>query len=185
MRNIHWKYKNTTLLLLSVVLLILFVNTEAFQHFLIEFGLLGYPGAFIIGIFFVSIFTVAPATVVLFYLAREFDPILVAIFATFGSILGDYVIFRFLKNGVFEELEPVIVDQLGKRRIHKLLHTPHFSWLLPIVGAIIIASPLPDEAGIALLGLSSIKPWQFIVLVGILDFIGLLVLVATARLIML
>ena len=60
------------------------------------------------GIFFVSTFTVVPAMYVLYVLADKFNPFEVAVFAGLGALLGDYLIFRFLKDKIFEELKPLM-----------------------------------------------------------------------------
>jgi hypothetical protein len=54
-------------------------------------------------------------------------------------------------------------------------------WLLPLVGAIIIASPLPDEPGVAMLGISKIRRWVFTVVVFFLNTIGVYFLMRAAR----
>jgi len=175
-----FKYPNTAFLILSLIIVLSFIRTPPVQHLIVEFGLLGYSGAFIIGLLFVSVFTVAPATIVLFYLAREYNPLLVAVFATLGSVIGDYVIFHFLEDGLFVELKPLFIRLFG-RHVARLSQGRYTSWLLPVAGAIIIASPFPDEVGIALLGVSHLKTGRFIALVTVLDFIGMLLLVATAK----
>ncbi len=175
-----WKYRNTTLLILSLVVLFLVSDTEVAHALIREIGSYGYVGAFIVGIFFVSTFTVAPASVVLFHLAQDFNPGLIAMFAGMGAVIGDLLIFRFLKDGVFEELRPLF-RRYGGHYISNLLGTPYFAWLAPVIGAIIIASPFPDEIGIALMGLSRIKLWQFVVLAFVLNALGILVIVLLAR----
>lgn len=178
-RHRHWKYRNTTLLVVSLVLLFLLADTEVAHALIKQIGTYGYLGAAITGIFFVSTFTVAPASVVLFHLAQEFNPILIALFAGGGAVVGDLLIFRFLKDGVFDEMRPLI-KKLGGSHFSVLFRTPYFAWLLPVVGAFIIASPFPDEVGIGLLGLSKITWWQFALLAFILNALGIFVIVSLA-----
>lgn len=175
-----WPYKNTTFLVLSLALFFYFAGTDVVQNIIRQVGNLGFVGAFITGIFFVSIFTVIPATVVLFDLAKILNPVMIALMAGAGAVLGDYLIFRYLRDKVFEELLPII-DKLGGSLIKKIFLTPYFIWLLPIIGAFIIASPIPDEAGISLLGLSRIKNWQFVLISFLLNSVGILIIVLTAR----
>ena len=59
---------------------------------------LGYVGAFIGGLFFVSIFTVAPATILLFSLSQTHPILWVAIAAGVGAVIGDLVIMSFLSQ---------------------------------------------------------------------------------------
>lgn len=175
-----WKYKNTTLLIISLLVFFYFIDSPTVKQFINGLGTLGYLGAFVTGIFFVSTFTVAPASVVLFNLADHLNPLEVAILAGLGAVIGDYLIFRFFKDRVFSELKPLF-DRLTGSRISELLHTPYFAWLLPVIGATIIASPLPDELGVGILGIAKMKPWKFIILSFFLNAIGIFGIVTLAR----
>ncbi len=176
----NWHYKNTALLICGLVILFLIADTDYVKSILVSIGQLGYLGAFITGIFFVSIFTVAPASVVLFYLATQHDPILLSMLAGLGAVLGDYVIFRFLKDRVFEELH-YLFKKMGGSKLSRLFNTPYFAWALPILGAAIIASPFPDEIGISLLGLSRVKNWQFVVVTYLLNTIGIFIIITASE----
>jgi len=174
-----WPYSNTAILILSLVLFYIFADYPLVQNFILSIGALGYFGAFITGIFFVSIFTVAPASVILFDLAKVLDPVLVAVLAGFGGVLGDYIIFSFLRDKIFDELKPLFY-RFGGTLLKKLFLTPYFAWLIPIFGAVIVASPLPDEVGITMLGLSKVKTWQFLLITFLLNSVGILILVTIA-----
>jgi hypothetical protein len=52
--------------------------------------------------------------------------------------------------------------------------------MLPVIGAIIIASPLPDEVGISLMGLSKISTPKFIFISYILNSIGLFLIISAS-----
>ena len=176
----QWRYKNSTLLVLSLIALFFLADTDIAHAFIKQIESYGYFGAGITGIFFVSTFTVAPASVVLFHLAQDINPILIALCAGAGAVIGDLLIFRFLKDGVFDELAPIFKRFEGSY-LSTLFKTPYFAWLVPVVGAIIIASPLPDELGIGLLGLSRIKVWPFVGLVFVLNSLGIFVIILLAR----
>jgi hypothetical protein len=175
-----WKYKNTTLLIVSLIVFFYFADSVIVRSVIHSLGTTGYVGAFVAGIFFVSTFTVAPAAVVLFYLAEQLNPLEVALLAGLGGVVGDLLIFRFMKDRVFEELAPLF-RRLKGSRISELLHTPYFGWLLPVIGATIIASPLPDELGVSILGISKMKQWQFVVLSFFLNAIGIFIVVTFAQ----
>lgn len=176
----HWHYKNTTLLVLSVIVFFFLSGTSYAQQFIAQIGNLGYLGAFFVGALFVSSFTIAPAIVILFDLAKTLDPVAIALVTGAGGVVGDYLMFKYLKDRVFEELTPVIAKAEG-RPLRHLLHTPYFAWLTPVIGAIIIASPFPDEVGISMLGLSKVKDWQFLALVFLLDVASVFLVVLAAR----
>jgi len=176
----HWRFKNTFLLILSLVAFFFLADTPFVRNVIDGIGQLGYLGAFLVGIFFVSTFTVAPASVVLFYLAEEMPLLELTLIVTVGRVLGDYIIFRFLKDRVLEELKPIFMT-LGGKRLSYLHATPYFGWLAPVFGSVIIATPIPDEAGIALLGVSRLKDWQFLTLIFLLNLVGTLLIILLAK----
>ena len=176
----NWQYKNTTFLVISLIAFVYFLNNDFVQYFIKSIGNLGYVGSFFTGIFFVSIFTVAPASAILFDIAKTLNPYLVALFAGIGAVLGDYIILRILKDRVFEEMMPLF-KKANNSFLGSIFSSPFFTWMIPLIGAVIIASPLPDEVGIGLMGLSKIKNWQFILLTFILNFLGIFVIISLAK----
>lgn len=177
----YWHYKNTTLLVLSLVALFFLAKTPEVDSLIKQAGTLGYIGAFIAGIFFVSTFTVAPAAVVLYHLAGSLQPLEIAFLAGLGAMVGDYLIYRFLKDKIFIELRPLFLRH-GKSYLRVLYRSPYFVWMLPVFGAFIIASPFPDEIGVGILGLSKIKRWQFFLLSLVLNASGIFLVVTVAKL---
>mgnify|MGYP000911877739 CR=1 FL=1 len=176
----HWRYKNTVLLIFSIIVFLFLADTP-FVHNLIDYlGEWGYFGAVLTGIFAVLTFTAAPALVILYNLSDKINIYELALLAGLGSVIGDFLIFSFFKDKVFIELEPIIT-RFTERPFMHIFHTPYFAWLTPVIGAIIIASPLPDEMGVALLSASKIKKWQFILLTFMLNSLGLLIIISGAR----
>ncbi len=177
----RWKYKNTALLVVSVVAFFWLARTPQVDAAIKSVGNLGYLGAFITGLFFVSTFTVAPAAVVLFHLAGQLHAVEIALLAGAGAMVGDYFIFRFMKERVFAELMP-LASKLQTPRMKVLFKSPYFAWVLPVVGAFVIASPLPDEVGVSMMGLSKVKQWQFFLLAFALNAVGIFLVVTAAQL---
>lgn len=175
-----WGYKNTGFLVISLVVFFYFANTDFVRNIINTIGGFGYIGAFITGIFFVSTFTVAPAMVVLYNLADRLNPFEVAILAGVGAVVGDYLIFRFFKDKVFEELKPLFFRFKG-HYLQKIFKTPYFVWLTPLIGAAIIASPFPDEVGVGILGIAKLRNWQFALLSFFLNATGIFIIVTIAR----
>lgn len=176
----NWKYKNTAFLLLSLVVLFVFADSVVVKNFISKVGGLGYFGIFVTGLFFVSTFTVAPASVVLYFLSSQFHPAVIALVAGVGASFGDLLILKFLKDRVFVELYPLFTKMAG-RRVRRLFRTPYFAWLSPVVGILIIASPFPDEIGIGLLGVSKLKSWQFFLISFVCNALGIFVIVSLAK----
>ncbi|MFA6297024.1 MAG: hypothetical protein WC629_00465 [Candidatus Paceibacterota bacterium] len=155
-------------------------GTQLGQQAISNISKFGYVGSFFAGIFFVSTFTVAPASIVLFKLAQLYSPIAVAITAGLGAVIGDYLIFRFLKDNVFAEIKPIFM-MLGGSSLSRLISTPYFAWLAPVLGALIIASPFPDEIGVGLMGISKLKNWQFLAISFLLNSLGILLIITIAK----
>ncbi len=177
----RWRYKNTSLLLLGILVFVCLARTPAVDNLIVHVGNLGYLGAFITGIFFVSTFTAIPAGYMLYHLADYLNPGEVALLAGLGSVIGDYLIFRLFKDQIFHELAPIF-QKLSHKTLRSLFKTPYFSWLLPVLGAVLIASPLPDELGVSLLGLSKIRKWQFLAVTYALNVAGIFAITSAAKL---
>ncbi len=162
LRYKNWRFHNTALLILSLALFFGLEQVAPFIDSVVSYiGDFGYLGAFFTGMFFVSTFTVAPAAVILYHLTQDLYMPLVALIASAGGVLGDYIIFRFLKDGLFEELVPVFRN-LGGSHLSKFFATPYFAWLTPALGALLLVSPLPDEFGLSLMSTVHLTKWQFV-----------------------
>jgi len=176
----RWKYKHLTFFIISIIFAILLSRYELFNTFLLSLGNWGYIGAFFAGALFVSTFTVATGAVILLTLTERLSLIEIAIIAGLGGVVGDFAIFRFVKDGLISEIIP-IYNRLGGRHLTRVLRTKYFSWMLRIIGAIIIASPFPDEIGVSLMGITKIKTYQFLLLVFVLDTVGVFLFIVAAR----
>lgn len=176
----RWRYKHLTLFFISVIFALYLTRNELFHLFLLNLGNWGYIGAFIGGILFVSTFTAATGAVILIVLSEKLSLIEMAILAGFGGVIGDFTIFRFIKDGLLSEIIP-IYHSLGGGHLTRVLRTKYFSWTLRVIGAIIIASPFPDELGVSLMGITKIKTYQFLILAFVLDTIGVFLFIIFAR----
>ncbi len=176
-----YKYKNLTFLFLSLVFAFILSQFELFHRFLLSLGSLGYIGAFFAGMLFVSTFTVATGAVILLILAERLSLIELGVVAGLGGVLGDFTIFRFVKDGLTGEVEELYNNFDHDHHLKKLLYTKHFRWLFPVFGAIIIASPLPDELGVSLMGLSKMKNKNFLILSFILNATGIMLVLSISR----
>ena len=172
-----WKYKNLTFLFFSIVIGFALYGNKAFSEFLLRLGTFGYLGAFVAGVLFVSSFSVGTGAAILLILAKTLSPLEISIIAGVGGAFGDFTIFRFIRNGIIKELTP-IYKQLGGDHLTRILYSKYFKFILPIIGAVIIASPFPDEIGISLIGISKIKTYQFVFLSVVLDIIGIFLFIS-------
>lgn len=177
------KYPNLTIFFSILFLTYLFIETGALLQWITALGNFGYLSAFLIGIFFVSTFTVIPATAALFLLSGKLGIIAVSLLAGMGGAIGDFTIFKFIKDGLVSELKLVFKQVAGDNllRFHWIFHTKYFVWLSPVIGALIIASPLPDELGIGLLGVYKLDDKKFILLSFILNTLGIFLILSGAQ----
>ncbi len=177
----NWRYKNTSLLAVSVIILIIFADHAIVRGIVGGFSSLEYLGIFLAGLFFVSTFTVVPATLLLTELSKSFGYWETVLIATLGSIVGDFLIFRFVKSAIADEFRQMFSVLSKEQHIKQLFHSPFFIWLTPVVGAILIASPLPDEIGVSLLGITKMSNKKFLIIATVLDFIGISLLVSVLK----
>ena len=170
-------FRDLGIIVTSIIAAVILAQTGSIDkifYFSNEFKALS---SFLAGIFFISIFTVAPATVFLVKIMQTDSLFLVSFFAALGGVVGDLIIFTFVKGTLTDDLVDFIRPWRKKWwRVIFHLHRFKFKWFLPILGAIIIASPLPDELGLSLLGFSKIKTRYFISLSFVLNFLGIMVI---------
>lgn len=184
MRN-HRKRKYWNLLIVGVSLVVAVVlsRVELFHAFLLNLGDYGYLGAFAAGILFVSTFTVSTGSLVLLILAEKLNLVELGLIAGVGAVVGDLLIFRFVQSGLAEEISSLYNQLDGKHHLLKLFHTKYFGWTLPVLGALIIASPLPDELGVSLLGISKMSSLRFTILSYFLNSAGIILVLSLATII--
>jgi hypothetical protein len=178
----NYKYKNLTFVFISIIIAIGLSKYNFFNDRLFSLRYVPFIGSFAAGVLYVSSSTAALGILMLADLAKTIHPLEIAILAGLGGAVGDFLIFRFFRCGLIEEITP-IYNRLGGKRLTKLMYHRYLRWSLPIIGAMIIASPLPDEIGIGLLGVSKIKSYQFIVLSFILDISGVFIFVSALSLV--
>jgi hypothetical protein len=176
-----WKYKNLTIFFASLVLAFVLVQLNFFRQLLFELGNWGYVGAFLAGALFVLSSTAAIGSVILFILAEKLSPLEIGIIAGLGAMVGDLTIFRFVKDNLANELEP-LYERFGGNHLNHVLHSKYFHWTLPLIGALIIASPLPDEVGVSLMGISKMKTHKFVFISFLLNAAGIFIVISASLL---
>lgn len=166
------------LLILSIALAFYLYFSGLLAKLIGAIGDFGVIGILISGIFFGYAFTAAPATASLISFTNYYNPLIISFIGAIGTMIGDLLIFNFFKKGLPKEIETII----KKTKIQKLKKSK-FKWLIPGISGFIIASPLPDEVGISLLGVTKFNTTTFMVLAFTLNFIGLLIITTLAWLV--
>lgn len=170
-------YKNLRrdllLILASIVVAIFLVRVGVLTNLFAVTEEAKIIGSFISGIFFTSAFTIAPASISLAEIAKTTSPFVVAFWGAIGAVIGDMIIFLFVRDRFAEDIMEVLKISKARKILH-FFRKGFFRWLSPLLGAIIIASPLPDELGITLLGISKVRSVNLAIISFVMNFIGVL-----------
>lgn len=148
------------MLFLGIGLAIFLSQNKFFNEFILSSGQYGYISAIIAGAMFVCTFTIATGGLIILTLAKTINPLELIFFGMVGAVIFDMFIFKSIKNTIDQEIKEVFANPKFSH-FKKILHTKYFAWMAPLIGLFVFLSPLPDELGISLLGLSKLKAYQF------------------------
>lgn len=169
----------------------IFIVSLSIAWWLVESGVLNnildqilpiqFAAEILSGAFYTSFLTTPIAIAMFLSLAKDQNPIILSLLAGLGAASVDLLLVRFMRNNVNRDLG-VLTRDLKLNLISKLLKVLKLDFIIPLLGALIIASPLPDELGLALLGASKLKAKQLFVLTYILNTAGILLIVTPINL---
>lgn len=173
------------LVLASIVFAVWLGVTGTIEILLAALHTTAFGQSFVAGLFFTSVFTTAPATVALGTIAVHIHPVQNALVGALGSLVGDLIIFKFVQNDITKDFV-FLMKMLKKEKRSLWLHLHFFrlrafKWIVPLLGALVIASPLPDELGLMMLGLSRVKTRYMIPLTYSMNVLGILLIGLVAR----
>lgn len=172
------KYPKFLTLIITIIFAFLILSHEFIISPIVNLLLsLGTFGIFLTGVFFAYSFTAAPATAVLLIIAKSnINFIFIAVIAGFGALIGDLLIFKFIRHSFINELELFSKEKIVLY-INGKTHPIIKKYVMIIIGFIVIASPFPDEIGIFLLAeFTFISTRLFSLLSLILNTCGILVI---------
>ncbi|MCK5059614.1 MAG: hypothetical protein KAR00_00490 [Candidatus Pacebacteria bacterium] len=172
--------RDFSIVVLSVLLAVILAQSGIFEHFLTATRGTRFLGSFIAGIFFTSFFTVAPAAIALGEIAQSGSLLFTAFWGGLGAVVGDMLIFLFVRDRLARDIS-LLIARFKYKKWFSLFQWKPLKFLAPIAGAIIIASPLPDEIGLTLMGISKTRTITVIPLSFTLNFIGILIIGGVAR----
>jgi hypothetical protein len=175
--RIHWLVVQTGLYVFASLLVsILLISTGLFDVLVQSLHLGGYMGALLAGGMFVSIFTAAPAVVILLSLSETFPIVPLAIVAGIGAMIGDVIILSYMhRRGSFVD-KRVFLEESTIGKIIISIRRSKYKFLLTVIGSIVILTPLPDELGLLLMGISKMKRSVALLITLILNTLGIFVL---------
>ena len=180
MRKLLFKfhYPKLILLALSIILAYFLFTLPSFTASISSFGEEnGYLTTFIAGFLFSFGFT-TPFAVGFFMTYNPSSIILASAVAALGAVISDYLLFKLIRFSFMDE-----IMRLERARSFKKTENFVLSFfpstfklhMMYVVAGFMIASPLPDEIGVAMIaGTKSVKIEKFVILSFIMKFIGVL-----------
>ncbi len=172
---------DVALIILSIVFALFLVRSGLLTDLLSSAAGAGIWGPIVAGMFFTTIFTTAPAIAALGTVSLSHGIFYTALFGAMGSMLGDLFLFKFIHKRFAVHINEMLSHGRVWRRFHLLFKRRFFRWITIFIGGAILASPLPDEPAIALLGLSRVPTAYFALLSFVSNFIGILLIGLAAR----
>jgi len=175
----NFRYPKIFLLVLCIIAAYFIFSNPLVQSYIAHLNQLGYFGVFIAGMFFTFGFTTPFSTG--FFIVLNPDNILLAgLLGGLGALLGDLFIFNFVRMSFMDEFERLKKEKLSVK-IGQFIDTNLSQkiklYLMYAFAGFIIASPLPDEAGIIFLaGMTNISQKVLIPISFIFNTLGILVL---------
>ncbi len=174
-------FHDLAIVALSIGVSVFLVKTDILVRVLTSTKELEWIGSFFTGIFFTSIFTTAPAIVTLGEIAQVNSPWATAFFGALGAVVGDLIIFYFIRDRLSGHLFELVRHRGMPKRLKALFKMRMFRWLTFLLGGMIIASPFPDELGVSLMGFTKMKVSWFVPVSFIFNFLGILLIGVVAR----
>lgn len=168
---------------MSIAFALLLLKTHAIQYTLTSTKELEIVGSFMGGMFFTSLFTTAPAMVALGEIAQAYSPLMTALIGAFGAMIIDTIIFLFFRDRLSDHMVS-LTKKKGKKEKVKHAFKTHFKWMPFIIGGLIMASPLPDELAIGIMGFSKMDLKPFMLASYLFNFLGILCIGLVARALM-
>ena len=175
-----WRHKYLWMFLAGIVFAFFITRFEVTKDLLIRLTGYGYVGAFIGGVLFIFTFTTATGLVVITELSDKLNPVYIGMVGGAGAVFGDMLIFLFARKTLDREIKSS-VKKMGGKFLLDVLRSKPLKWLLPLIGAVIIASPLPDEIGVSLMGISKISTHKFFLIAFVLNAIGIFIIASISR----
>ncbi len=181
MRRREPHLREGTVIFISIILAYLLMQTNLLEQTLLATRGLGWLESFFAGVFFTSMFTTAPAMVALGEISQVNPPLQTAFFGALGAVLGDLLIFRFVRDRLSTRIAEFMSTTRFLRKVQRESTRPFFRWVAFFLGGFVIASPLPDELGVTLLGLSKTNTGLFMMIAFSFNFFGILMIALVAR----
>ncbi|MBI2984917.1 MAG: hypothetical protein HYY50_04825 [Candidatus Kerfeldbacteria bacterium] len=157
----------------GVAIAILVLAIPSWRSALLAIAGVGYLAPFMAGTMYANVVTSPLSAVMFFELPVSVNPIGAAILGGIGSASYDLIIYRLLGRASHVSIVEHFTAWLN--------HNRYRTWASVILGGIVIASPLPDELGIAMIGFSKMSTRWFLLLSFALNTAGILAITLIGR----
>ena len=148
-------------------------------HHLVE--PLGIGGIIVAGALYTYGFTASLGAVLLVAITPDYSPFLMAFLGALGATAADITIFKFLKGNLRTEVLRIARFKPIRRILDSRLM--HVKSVRALVGFLVIASPLPDEIGVAFISMTRMHISQFRLVCFAANFVGVYVLTALSNIV--
>jgi len=169
-----------TLIALSIACAVYLVQSGTLRQFISATDGIHFLESFIGGMFFTSAFTTPLSIAFLGEIAQSNSIFFTALFGGLGALFGDMILFTFVKDRFSKDLM-ALIGKKGSEKLRHIFASRLFHWFSPFVAALIIASPMPDELGIMILGFAKTRTALFILFSFTANFLGILAIGTIAR----
>lgn len=153
-----------------VVVVLIVPGTRVTVFHIAESGPLGL---FITGMLYTIGFTAPLATAMVVDAAHVTSPWTLALLGGLGAMVYDALIFVFVRR--------TTTQPFFRKLRERFFGRPALSWTFAGIGALVIASPLPDELGSSLLAISNIPQKYFLPLSFVLNGLGIFIIAVIVR----
>lgn len=168
---------DVVLLALSVCIAVFLGYSHAFEYLFSFMNGFGFLGIFVVGFFFTSVFTVAPAIVALGEVSLLYPWYQVIFFGALGATLVDYILFHFVKDRIISDAGYFLQNSTRYQKIMHLAGKRKFRYLSLLCALFLIASPLPDETALTILGASKSKTKDVLFVMFLANVLGVAAIV--------
>ncbi len=171
---------HSVILIFSVIIAVFLHKLGFFNPVLALVGKLKIFGAFLGGILYASGITVGPSAVFLVNLAKSNSVMTLSVVGGLGVALGDIVLSRLVLPLITSDIREAL-ESVHNGTARGIIRSAALKWALPIIGFMIIVSPLPDEIGLALLGLSNFRFFKLFPLLWVAHSVGIFFLITVGQ----
>ena len=171
-RPLFRNWKKPIMYVIVILLIIFLYTTGILESFILSLHQFEYAGAFVAGLFYSYGMTTPFAIAVLAVMAQNTNPFVLALLGALGATTSDLLLLRAFSGEVGKEIR-ITKDFSFTVPESKSLPLPG-RLLFSIIGGFVLMSPLPDELGVILLGISRIEAWKFAILSFVFKYLGVL-----------